>query len=309
MRGTDRRILWLVLDGMADRPAADLDGQTPLEAAATPNLDRLAAAGQNGTMDVSRPGTPLSSDRAHSLLFGYDLAEVPGRGVLEARGFDVSVPAGAVACSASFGRVSAADDGWTVTDRHLRDVSADYAALAERVADLSVSGVDVGFTDTWKNRGVVVLDADGGLSAEITDVDPFACGLPVVWPQALSDAAVPDAARRTGAALAAYTRWTGARLDGTPVDVVLSKWAGTPTGPPAFRDRHGLGACSLTSKPVLTGLARTLDMTVRDPAADYGARADGVLAAVDGHEFVHAHYPEPDEVSHAAGPAAKRDEL
>ena len=76
MRGKDRTICWLVLDGVADRPAPALDGQTPLEAAATPNLDRLAAAGTNGTMDVSRPGTPLSSDRAHTLLFGYDHDEV-----------------------------------------------------------------------------------------------------------------------------------------------------------------------------------------------------------------------------------------
>lgn len=310
MRGTDRRILWLVLDGMADRPAETLDGETPLEAAETPTLDRLAAAGSNGTMDVSRPGTPLSSDRAHSLLFGYDLAEIPGRGVLEARGFDIEVPNGAVACSASFGRVTRADDTWVVTDRHLRDATPEYESLAGSVATFAASGVDVEFAYTWKNRGIVVLDSNRWeLSPAITDVDPFECGLPVLLPEPVAAAREREAAGRTAAALAAYTRRTLDRLDGTAVDVVLSKWAGSPTGPEPFRDRNGLAARSLTRKPVLAGLGETLGMDVTAPADDYDARAADVLDALEDAAFVHAHYPEPDEVAHAAGPAAKRDEL
>jgi 2,3-bisphosphoglycerate-independent phosphoglycerate mutase len=350
MRGKDRHVLWLILDGMADRPASTLDGQTPLEAAETPHLDRLAAAGSNGTMDVSRPGTPLSSDRAHTLLFGYEHAEVPGRGVLEARGLDIPVPEGAVACSASFGRVSREGDRWVVTDRHLRDVSPDYESIAPTVATVTASdherfsssdvdastssGVDVSFTYTWKNRGIVVLDSETQrLSPAITDVDPFECGLPILEPEPLAAASDarrtsdsgeasdsreasdsgetsdPEAASRTAEALAAYTRWTVDRLAEEPVDVVLSKWAGTPTAPPAFGERHGLDACSLTPKPVLSGLAETLSMDVTTPAKAYDERAADVLAAVGDYEFVHAHYPEPDEVSHAAGPAEKRDEL
>lgn len=308
MRGQDRRILWLVLDGMADRPAPALDGKTPLEAAGTPNLDRLAVAGVNGTMDVSRPGTPLSSDRAHTLLFGYDHGEVPGRGVLEARGFDVDVRDG-VACSASFARARRDGNEWVVTDRHLRNADIDYEISAERVASASVAGVDVSFTYTWKNRGLVVLDADASLSPEVTDVDPFEVGLPVLRPEPLESATGSVAARRTADALAAYTRQTVSRLDSAPVDVVLSKWAGAATDPPTFRERHGLDACSLTPKPVLVGLAETLGVGVREPPDAYDERAGDVLDTVDDYEFVHAHYPEPDEVSHAAGPAEKRDEI
>jgi len=177
MRGTDRTICWLVLDGVADRPAPALDGETPLEAAATPNLDRLAAAGNNGTVDVSQPGTPLSSDRAHTLLFGYDHAEVPGRGVLEATGLDVPVPDDGVACSASFARADPAAEGWTVTDRHLDADAADFDRLGERVAAFDADGVTVSFEYTWKNRGIVTLephDPDARpLSAAVTDADPF----------------------------------------------------------------------------------------------------------------------------------------
>lgn len=312
MRGKDRRLLWLVLDGAADRPADALDGRTPLEAADTPNLDRLAAGGVNGTVDVGPPGTPLSSDRAHAYLFGYTPDELPGRGVLEARGFDVEVPADGVACSASFGQVRRGDGSWTVTDRHLREVSADYPAVAERVAAFDHADAEVTFTYTWKNRGVVTLaPTDAPLSPAVTDVDPFETGRPVLDPEPLAatDGDEQVAAQRTGRALAAYTRHTIDRLADTPVDAVLSKWAGARTAPPPFAERHGLDAASLTPKPVLTGLARTLGMTHVDPAEAYEARAEQALAAVDDREFVHVHYPEPDEVSHAAGPAEKRDEL
>ena len=38
----------LIIDGLGDLPVADLDGKTPLEAASTPVLDRLATGGQYG---------------------------------------------------------------------------------------------------------------------------------------------------------------------------------------------------------------------------------------------------------------------
>lgn len=313
MRGKDRTICWLVLDGVADRPAPALDGQTPLEAAATPNLDRLASAGLNGTMDVSRPGTPLSSDRAHTLLFGYDHAEVPGRGVLEATGLDVPVPEDGVACSASFARAEVAAEGWIVTDRHLDTDAADYERASERVEAFETDTATVSFTYTWKNRGIVTLapaDPDARpLDPAVTDVDPFETPAPVLEPRALDDAPDPTAARRTADALAAYTRWSTDRLADEAVDVVLAKWAGAPGHPESFAERHGLRACSLTPKPVLAGLAETLGMAVRDPPEDYAARPDAVLDAIDEFDFVHGHYPEPDEVSHAAGPAEKRDEI
>jgi 2,3-bisphosphoglycerate-independent phosphoglycerate mutase len=327
MRGTDRTILWLLLDGVADRPSRELDGQTPLEAAHTPNLDRLAAEGINGTMDVSTPGTPLSSDRAHTLLWGYDHDEVPGRGVLEARGLDVDVPVGAVACSASFASVERTGQEWTVTDRHLRELDTDYSAHATRVASFSttVDGADTGtdtdtsantdidievsFQYTWKNRGIVVLDSLEQLSPDVTDVDPFEVGAAVARPEPLDAACDPVAAQRTADALAAYTRVSTDRLASTPVDIVLAKWAGTPEKPTQFATRHGLDACCLTPKPVLSGLATTLGMSVETPPDSYDERADAALDALATHDFVHVHYPEPDEVSHAAGPREKRDEI
>ena len=45
-----RKILYIVLDGLGDLPNPQLDNKTPLEAALTPNLDKLAREGKTGMM-------------------------------------------------------------------------------------------------------------------------------------------------------------------------------------------------------------------------------------------------------------------
>jgi 2,3-bisphosphoglycerate-independent phosphoglycerate mutase len=87
-------IVFLILDGLADRPQGVLGGKTPLEAAETPNLDRLASLGSNGLLDPLGPGIPMGSETAHFLIFGYPLEDFPGRAVIEAMGRDVPLEPG-----------------------------------------------------------------------------------------------------------------------------------------------------------------------------------------------------------------------
>lgn len=308
MRGEGRHVLVILLDGAADRPAAELEGQTPLEAASTPNLDRLAGEGISGLLDVGPPGTPLPSDRAHARLFGYDPDAVPRRGVLEARGLGVPVPHDGVTCSASFTRVAADGDRWVLTDRKVSDCREHCRDDAALVSHFDADGIAVDLEYTWKNRGILTLEG-GDLDPGVTDTDPFEEGLPVVAPEPTEAADDPAGAARAAEALSAYTRWSTERLRQGTTDIVLAKWAGAPTNPPSFQESQGMTAASLTPKPVLCGLAETLGMDVVDPPARYPRRAQAILEAVDDYEFVHAHYPEPDEVAHAGTPAKKRDEL
>ncbi|MGZ8931916.1 MAG: 2,3-bisphosphoglycerate-independent phosphoglycerate mutase, partial [Halobacteriota archaeon] len=85
-----KKILFVVLDGAADRPTAV--ATTPLRAADIPFLDRLAREGILGIMDVIAPGTPPGSDTAHLSLLGYPVNEVyTGRGPFEAAGVGINV--------------------------------------------------------------------------------------------------------------------------------------------------------------------------------------------------------------------------
>ena len=79
-----RKCALIVLDGLGDRAYSRFGHRTPLQAANTPNLDKLAACGANGLYHAGRPGIPLPSENAHFAMFGFPKADFPGRGPLEA---------------------------------------------------------------------------------------------------------------------------------------------------------------------------------------------------------------------------------
>src|SRR5947209_13397352 len=75
----------IIPDGAADEPLAELGGKTPLEAAQTPNMDRVAIEGRQGTARTVPPGFESGSDVATMCLLGYDPAVYhTGRAPLEA---------------------------------------------------------------------------------------------------------------------------------------------------------------------------------------------------------------------------------
>ena len=72
-------------DGMADEPIEALGGKTPLEAAATPTMDALAAAGEMGMVQNVPAGMSPGSEIANLSVMGYDpLTDFTGRSPLEA---------------------------------------------------------------------------------------------------------------------------------------------------------------------------------------------------------------------------------
>src|SRR5262245_30095291 len=75
----------IIPDGAADDPLAELNGKTPIEAAQTPNMDRIAIEGRQGLARTVPDGFESGSDVATMCLLGYDPAVYhTGRAPLEA---------------------------------------------------------------------------------------------------------------------------------------------------------------------------------------------------------------------------------
>jgi 2,3-bisphosphoglycerate-independent phosphoglycerate mutase len=75
----------IIPDGAADEPLQQLGGKTPIEAANTPNMDRIAMEGRQGTVRTVPQGFESGSDVAIMTLLGYDPAKYhTGRAPLEA---------------------------------------------------------------------------------------------------------------------------------------------------------------------------------------------------------------------------------
>ena len=82
----------LIGDGMGDYPIPELGGKTPLEAAATPNMDELARQGELGLARTIPIGMEPGSDIANLAIMGYDPARYhTGRAPLEAAALGVKL--------------------------------------------------------------------------------------------------------------------------------------------------------------------------------------------------------------------------
>ena len=77
---------------MADLAQKDLAGKTPLQAAATPNMDLLARKGELGQLVVHADGLPFGSELTELSLLGYDPRKAfTGPAPLEAASLGVTV--------------------------------------------------------------------------------------------------------------------------------------------------------------------------------------------------------------------------
>ncbi len=79
------KYLVMLCDGMADYPVDELGGKTPLEAAATPNMDKLAETASVGLVKTVADGLKPGSDVANLSVLGYNPDDCyTGRSPLEA---------------------------------------------------------------------------------------------------------------------------------------------------------------------------------------------------------------------------------
>jgi len=81
-----------LIDGMADDNLEELSGRTPIEAAKTPNIDKMAKKASFGTFLTLPDEFPTSSDVANMSVLGWDLnTSYTGRGAIESYGAGVEM--------------------------------------------------------------------------------------------------------------------------------------------------------------------------------------------------------------------------
>lgn len=311
----------LIADGLGDRPIESLGNKTPLEAAAKPNLDKLAAEGECGLMDPIGPGVRAGSDTAHLAILGYDPYKYyTGRGPYEAAGIGMDVKQGDIAFRCNFSTV---DDNMVVIDRRAGRITEGTDQLAAAVNGLDLDGVQAIFKESVAHRGALILRAPG-LSAEITDTDPHHEGAKILTCEACDPA--NSAAVRTAKAVNDFVKASYDLLKDHPVNkqriaaglnpanVILPRGAGIGPNMASFDVEHNLKAACVAETGLINGVARYVGMKIIEtPGATGGADSDvmamaqQIVKCLENYDFVLCNVKGADVGGHDDAPQVKID--
>jgi len=129
-------MVYVLLDGVGDLPHPNLVGKTPLDAASTPNLDRLAKNGTMGQVITVGKGIAPESDIAVFNMLGYKFKhdDYAGRGVVEAIGIGIDFKDGDLALRGNFATLN--DDGVIIDRRAGRNIEKqDTEAVSNEIEE------------------------------------------------------------------------------------------------------------------------------------------------------------------------------
>ncbi len=283
------RTLLLILDGLADDRVPALGGRTPLEAAATPRLNRLAGAGVTGRFAPIPSGMRAGSEVGVPSCLGIAPDPHVGRAALEALGRGLDVPPAATVVRA--------------TAVHLTGPFGAPGTVVRAVADGSATHAAVAALGAAPEEGMRLFAAPDGRHLCVLDGPPGPETAPphdlVGLPLALGGAPVrpglwADFARRL------------------PGDLALWPWGGSKSGAPRAMSAASPFGAVVTAVDVVRGLARRAGIETPEvsgatggPDTDLAAKARAALNALDRHAHVAVHVEAADMAAHALDPAAK----
>lgn len=307
----------IIPDGCADEPQESLGGRTPLQAAHTPAMDAIAAAGAVGRASHVPPCLPPGSEVANMSLLGYDPTAVfTGRAPIEAaaQGIELGPHDWAVRCNLV-----------TIEDQIMRDFTAGHistreaaelmkSAQAELVGDLPVQ-----FLPGVSYRNLMIYRGD-------RQSPPFTTDTRATPPHDLTDKSVADDYPRGGGSdvLSGLMSRSLALFAEHPVNVARRRsgqlpatniwlWGlGKRPNLPAFRDAYGKTGKMITAVDLLRGLAALIGWDrIEAPGAtgyldtDYASKGRCAVAALPTTDIICVHVEAPDEASHEGNTAAK----
>lgn len=299
------KLALIVLDGLGDIATRDQNEMTPLEAAATPNLDALVAEGvAQGRMTPVAPGITPGSGPGHLALFGYDPLEFEvGRGVIEALGLGLELRAGDVAARANFCTLNAKG---LVTDRRAGRIATEVcerlcALLAKKIKKIGDTEVII---KAGKEHRFVVIFRGKGLEGPLTDTDPNREGLPVSTAKPVNAKSAKQ--KKTAKLIAAFYKAARPVLaKEKPANGFLMRGIAHQPAIPTFEQRYGLRPAAIAVYPMYKGLAQLVGMKKIEGPQTIAEQFERYAAEYDNYDFFFIHFKYTDKYGEDGNFAAK----
>lgn len=297
------KYIFLVPDGMADLPLAELDGQTPMQAARTPNFDTLAEDALVGGVLTVPQGMYPGSDAANMSLLGYDPKRYyTGRGPIEAVAMGVPLDSRDVAYRCSL----VTSDGETMLDYSSGHISTEESRELITLVNEKLGGRSFNFYPGVSYRHIMAWRSGEVNLKTIPPHDIVDQPLEAYWPDGDGAERLKQLMYDSLELLRDHPVNRRRRDEGKNPGSMIWLWGqGYAPNMPTFLATHGKTGAVITAVDVVRGLGRATGMEiVTVPGAtgyidtNYEGKAQYALDALDRHDFVYVHVESPDESGH-----------
>lgn len=328
------KIIYVLLDGIGDLPHPDLNYLTPLEAAYTPYLDRIARMGVSGQVVSVDDGIAPQSDIAVFNMLGYNFREIEyfGRGVVECIGCGIDFREGDLALRGNFATIDTTNN--KILDRRAGRIvtEADSAEICSIIRkNVKIDGVEFSIEPTIGHRVVLRFRKVGTtLGEKVTNTDPAydkKNGIGIALDTSggelyVSRSKSEDANSRLSATIInQFSDQVIKSLDNCstnlgrkeknllPINCILLRDAGNRYPHlQSINDKYSLNFASLVDMPVEIGISQILGMRSYNAGSpdEYELKASELLKIIRNHDVVYVHIKGPDEFGHDGNAKGKK---
>ena len=304
------KYLVLLCDGMADYPCDELGGKTPLEAANTPNMDKLTPHSEIGLVKTVADHLSPGSDVANLSVMGYDPDRYyAGRSPLEAASIGIQLKTTDVAMRCNLVTLSDEADyrDKTMVDYCGGDISTeDATALIQTLGEHfnnDIFHLYPGFSYrhclVWGNGPDDITpltpphDISGRVIGEHLPSNPNAAPLLQMMKESydiLKDHPV-NKARIARGERPANSMWLWGNGRYKPLS--------------SFKELYHLKGAVISAVDLIKGIGKLAQMDVINvPGAtgyidtNFKGKADAAIKALNDHDFIYLHVEAPDECGH-----------
>jgi 2,3-bisphosphoglycerate-independent phosphoglycerate mutase len=302
---TKAKLVLVVLDGLGDIATREQNYLTPLEAATTPNLDKIAKDSAQGRMIPVAPGITPGSGPGHLGLFGYDPLEFQvGRGVIEALGLGMELKPGDVAARANFCTL---DKKGIVTDRRAGRIATEICE--ELCAKLSAKIKKIGDVEVIIKPGLehrfAIIFRGQGLEGPVTSTDPNREGLPLA--PAKAEDSNSAAQKKTAEVINEFYKLALPIIAAHPkTNGFLMRGIAHQPHIPLFEERYKLKPACLAVYPMYKGLAQLVGMKKIEGAKTIAEQFATYVEEFDNYDFFFIHYKYTDKYGEDGNFSAKK---
>ncbi|ADI74858.1 proposed homoserine kinase [Methanohalobium evestigatum Z-7303] len=301
----------LIGDGMGDYPIKELDNQTILQNAKTPNMDYIAKHGITGLAKNVPEGMHPGSDIANMSIIGYDTKKYyTGRAPLEAASMGITLEKDDVAFRCNL---------ITINNDIIKDYSAGHIATEDakilvKEINQQLGNANIQFYPGMSYKHLMVAKNNIGADANCTPPhDIMGKDKNTHMPSGKDSGTLSDLIDRSYMVLKDHWVNTDRINSGkSPANSIWLWGQGYAPEIPHFKKLYGLSGSIISAVDLIKGIGTYAGLDVIDvPGAtgyldtNYSGKAEYAIESLQNHDIAIVHVEAPDEAGHMGSIDAK----